>query len=158
MQGKKWLKKIKWINIYFPYLFSGIRVKISPDDNAIIASMKLKWYNKNLVGTHFGGSLYSMCDPHFMFLIMINLGKDYIVWDQAASIRFKKPGKGKVSARFYVSPEEIARIRDEVEELGKKTFRFYAEVKNEAGEVVAEVDKDVYVRKKRKVAQTQGAT
>jgi len=65
--------------------------------------MRLRWWNANYVGTHYGGSLYSMADPFFMVMLIENLGKDYIVWDKAATIRFKKPGRGKMSAGFRLS-------------------------------------------------------
>lgn len=55
------------------------------------------------MGTHFGGSLYAMCDPFYMWILMENLGKDFIVWDKAATIRFKKPGTGTVNAEFEIS-------------------------------------------------------
>ena len=74
-------------------------MKSANDDfTKIEAQMKMRWYNRNLVGTHFGGSLYSMCDPFYMFILMENLGKGYIVWDKAATIRFKKPGLTTVTS------------------------------------------------------------
>lgn len=110
--------------------------------------MKMRWWNRNLVGTHFGGSLYSMCDPFYMFILMENLGSGYIVWDKAATIRFKKPGMGTVRAVFEIPPDRIAEIKAEVDLIGKYDYHFTAVVTNENGEIVAEVDKTVYVRKK----------
>ncbi len=139
------------MNWYPPYLFSGISLKeVDEDITTIVVQMKLRWYNRNMVGTHFGGSLYSMCDPHFMFIIMMNLGGDYIVWDKSAKIDFRKPGKGTVAARFHIPLEKIKEIKKEVDEIGKNTYWFKAEVLSESGEVVAEVDKEIYVRKKNK--------
>ena len=75
------------LNIYPPYLGAGIRVEyISEDWKELRVSMRLRWYNRNAVGTHFGGSLYAMIDPHLMLLLMRLLGKDYLVWDKMASI------------------------------------------------------------------------
>jgi hypothetical protein len=39
----------------------------------------------------YGGSLYSMTDPFYMPMLISNLGSDYVVWDKAAHIRFRKP-------------------------------------------------------------------
>lgn len=145
----KYLKLIKRINWYPPYLFSGIKIiDHAPDFTSFKVRLKLTWYNRNLVGTAFGGSLYSMCDPFFMFILMIYLGKDYIVWDKYASIDFVKPGKGTVYAEFKLSPEELESIKDEVDTLGKKVFEFPCEVRGENGELVVKLTKGVYVRKK----------
>jgi len=81
------------LNIWAPFLGAGIRVKrLGPDWKEIDVEMKLRWWNANYVGTHYGGSLYSMTDPFFMLMLIENLGKDYIVRDKSASIRFKKTG------------------------------------------------------------------
>ena len=100
------------LNIYPPFLGAGIRVKrLAPDWKEIDVEMKLHWWNANYVGTHYGGSLYSMTDPFFMVMLIENLGKDYIVWDKSASIRFKKPGRGTVFAKFRVSDQQIQEIK-----------------------------------------------
>jgi acyl-coenzyme A thioesterase PaaI-like protein len=142
-------KSTKLINFYPPYLGAGISIKeINKDYTSITAQMKMRWWNRNLVGTHFGGSLYSMCDPFYMFILIQHLGKDYIVWDKAASIEFKKPGTGNVIATFSISVEEIASIKKQVDSQGKGNFIFNTEVLDKNNEVVAKVEKTVYVRKK----------
>src|SRR5689334_18498320 len=89
------------INFYSPYLGAGVRVtRVSEDFRQVDVEMPLRFYNRNYVGTHFGGSLYSMCDPFYMLMLIHILGPEYIVWDKAAAIRFKKPGKGVVKASF----------------------------------------------------------
>ena len=83
----KQLKRI--LNLYPPYLGAGVRVTyIREDWKELHVSMSLRWFNRNAVGTHFGGSLYSMVDPHLMLLLMQLLGKEYLVWDKAANIEF----------------------------------------------------------------------
>ncbi len=147
---QKWRKKFKFINWYFPYLFSGIKItEVDEEITRIVVEMRMKWFNRNMVGTHFGGSLYSMCDPHFMFIVMMNLGGDYIVWDKSAKIDFIKPGKGTVKAIFEIPMGEVMNIKEEIDRIGKKTYWFEAEVKDEEGNVVAKVDKEIYVRRKK---------
>lgn len=142
-------KNIKRIMLYAPYLGAGISVKSVNDDfTKIEAQMKMRWYNRNIVGTHFGGSLYSMCDPFYMFILMENLGKGYIVWDKAATIRFKKPGLSTVISTFEITKDRIAEIKAEVDQIGKNDYIFSTTINNEKGEVIAEVEKVVYVRKK----------
>ncbi|MFN8284891.1 MAG: DUF4442 domain-containing protein [Chitinophagales bacterium] len=149
-------KNIYKIRFYAPYLGAGISVKsVNEDFTKIDVQMKMRWYNRNLVGTHFGGSLYSMCDPFYMFILMENLGKGYIVWDKAASIKFKKPGLSTVTSSFEIPKERIAEIKNEVDAIGKNDYTFFTTVTNEKGEIIAEVEKVVYVRKKDFVFDTK---
>lgn len=110
--------------------------------------MKLRWWNANYVGTHFGGSLYTMCDPFFMLLLIEGLGPGYVVWDKAATIRFRYPGRGRVRARFHISPDELADVRRQVDDKGRLEPRFSTQVLDEEGRVVAEVEKLLHVRER----------
>ena len=147
---RAWKQHMPWlINLYPPFLGAGIRVKrLQPDWKALEAEMKLRFWNANYVGTHFGGSLYSMTDPFYMLMLIENLGREYLVWDKSANIRFRKPGTGKVRASFRLSDEEIEEIRKEVDSKGKCEPEFLVEVKDETGTVIAEVRKLLYVRKR----------
>lgn len=137
------------MNLWPPFLGAGIRVtRLQPDWRAIDVEMKLRLWNANFVGTHYGGSLYSMTDPFYMLMLIENLGRDYIVWDKSASIRFRKPGKGKMLANFRLSEEQIDSIRQQLQTQEKVEPIFLVQVKDESGEVVAEVQKLLHVRKK----------
>ena len=100
------------------------------------------------MGTQFGGSLYSMVDPWYMLMLIKNLGKEYIVWDKGANIRFKKPGKGKVYAEFTLSESIIQEIKSHVDVNTKMDYVFNVEIKDDQGKLICEVDKVVYIRKK----------
>lgn len=141
---------IRLVGLYPPYLGAGIRVTYPKDDpHRIVVRLGLHWWNRNLFGTQFGGSMYSMCDPHFVFIVMRNLGPGYVVWDKAASIEFLKPGRGAVRATFVVPPEKIEEIRAAADRGEKVEPVFTAEIVAEAdGEVVARVTKRLWVRKK----------
>lgn len=146
MRAKK-LRRL--LNMYPPYLGAGVRVKrVSEDFRTIEVEMPLKFWNKNLVGTHFGGSLYSMTDPFYMILLIQHLGPEYIVWDKAATIRFKKPGKGLMRTKFHLTPEREEEIRAQADRGEKVEPMFQVVVTDAEGNVVAEVDKLLYVRKK----------
>ena len=89
-----------------------------------------------------------MCDPFDVFIVMMNLGKDYIVWDKSAGITFIKPASGTITGIFEIDRGTLERIREEVDQLGKNTYHFETDLLNEDGEAVARVTKEVYVRKK----------
>ncbi len=149
MKAKRKSRWMRWINIWPPFLGAGIRVTRMDDDmRAVDVEMKLTKLNRNYVGTHYGGSLYSMADPFYMLMLIANLGRDYIVWDKAATIRFKKPGKGTVRAEFRLSEQQIEEIRESVKHHHKVEPTFLVEIQDAHGTVIAEVEKLLYVRKK----------
>src|ERR1051325_11667703 len=87
------------INFYPPYLGASVRVThFAEDFRRVEVEMPLRFYNRNYVGTHFGGSLYSMVDPFYMLMLMNSLGPGYIVWDRSEERRVGKPGKGVMKA------------------------------------------------------------
>ena len=147
----------RFVNWYPPFLGAGIKVKhISDDLRTIEVHMPLRFWNKNYVGTHFGGSLYTMCDPFFMLILINNLGPGYVVWDKAATIRFRRPGKGLVKATFHISQERIEEIRSQADAQGKVEPQFQARVMDSQGNVIAEVEKLLYVRKKDSIVNVEG--
>ncbi len=88
-----------------------------------------------------------------MFMVIENLGRDYIVWDKAATIRFKNPGKGRVTAKFAISAEKIQEIREAADRDGRTTPVFQVNVVDDDGTIVAEVEKTLSVRRKDRVKQ-----
>ena len=138
---------LRMINVWPPFLGAGIRVRWR-SNRQVDVEMKLHPWNRNYVGTHYGGSLYSMTDPFYMLMLMENLGRDYVVWDKAASIRFRKPGKGKVRAEFRLNDDQLDDIRSKLTAQEKYEPTFLVEVKDESGDVVAEVQKVLHVRRK----------
>jgi hypothetical protein len=137
------------INLYPPYWGTGITVKsISADHREICVQMKMRWYNRNYVKTHFGGSLYAMTDPFFMVMLIHILGKEFVVWDKAAHIDFIKPSQGTVTARFVIKEEQIQNIISNTSAGEKFLPEFSVDIVDETGEKVARVVKTLYVRKK----------
>ena len=136
-------------NLWFPFRGAGIKiVHASSDYRRVEVEMRLTWFNRNYVGTHFGGSLYALTDPFYMMMLINNLGSDYIVWDKAAKIDFIKPGRGTVRAVFTLTKDDIEHIKSTADKQGKYIFDKNVEVLDEAGEVVALVVKTLYVRNK----------
>ena len=137
------------MNFYPPYLGAGVKIKLEDEDQLIFkVSMPLKVTNRNYVGVHFGGSLYSMVDPFYMLILMNKLGSDYLVWDKKATIHFKKPGKGTVSARFEITDDKVSEIKEAVEKHGKWEPEFVVEIIDESQNIVCTVNKTLWVKKK----------
>ena len=146
---------LRWaMNFYPPYLGAGVRIQhIAGDFREVRVKMGLGWYNRNYVGTQFGGSLYSMTDPFFMLMVMENLGSDYIVWDKAASIDFIAPGKGPVYADFRIDEVLLDEIRQHTAGGDKYLPQLHVDVHDGDGTLVARVHKTLYVRLKPRVRQ-----
>ncbi len=137
-----WLRHIGW---WPPLLGAGIKLTwLDKDLRAADVEMRLTRWNKNYVGVHFGGSLFTMTDPFYMLMLAANLGEEYVVWDKAASIRYRKPGKGRVRAEFRLSEERLAEIRAALEAEGRYDAQFVVEIKDEEGGVIAVVERVIY--------------
>jgi len=138
------------LNVWPPLLFAGISIRFIADDYSQVESqLRLGILNRNIMGSHFGGSLFAMTDPFYMLMLMQRLGKDYVVWDKAASIDFVSPGRGTVSAKFQLSDQRLAQIRAAAEGDDKVFPEFDVDVVDAKGGLVARVHKVLYVRKKR---------
>ena len=135
------------INTYAPYVGAGIKVEhVNLDHGLCVVSMGLNAMNKNIVGTQFGGSLYSMVDPFYMTMLMHQLGSSYVVWDKSSHIEFIAPGKTRVTARMKIPNDEIATIR-ELAEQGEAVFRDYkTDIVDDQQKIIATVTKTVYIR------------
>jgi len=137
------------MNLWPPFLFTGIHVaELSRDWRRARVELRMRPWNRNYVGTHFGGSLFAMTDPFWMLLLMQCLGRDYFVWDKAAEIEFVKPGRGTVQASFEVDDAILELVRARTADGQKYLHWFENEILDRDGEVVARVRKQVYVRRK----------
>jgi acyl-coenzyme A thioesterase PaaI-like protein len=136
------------LNAYPPYAGAGIVVThVAADGSEIRVRMPLTERNRNLVGTHFGGSLYAMVDPHLMILLMRRLGPGYVVWDRSAAIDFRRPGRGTVHATIRVTDGEVDAIVAATANGDKHLPEWTLEIVDDDGGLVATVHKTLYVRR-----------
>lgn len=140
------------INLWPPFLFAGIRmVSMSDDCRRAEAELRLRWWNRNAVGTMFGGSLFAMTDPFYPLMLQFNLGPGYIVWMKSASIEFLSPGRTVARARFLLSPETLDEIRAGTV-LGKKCEPiFYVDIRDPQDKLIGKVSLTLHVRKSRSI-------
>jgi len=137
------------LNIYGPYLGAGVKVqRISTDWLQMDLAMKLRWYNRNAMKVQFGGSLYSMVDPHFVLLLMQKLGREYVVWDREARIEFLRPGRSEVRAEIRLTEEEVEAIRQQTRDGKACRPEFRVEITDPEGHLIARVHKTLHVRRK----------
>lgn len=140
----------RMFNWWPPFRGAGIRVReIAPDFRSATVELRMKLLNRNYVGTHFGGSLFAMTDPFFMILMMKNLGPDYVVWDKQGTVRFLKPARGTVTARFQLPEERISEARAATASGEKFEPVFRVDIVDSEGVTVADVEKTLHIRKRR---------
>ncbi|MGC2237603.1 MAG: DUF4442 domain-containing protein [Pyrinomonadaceae bacterium] len=140
---------------FFPaYRGSGARVVyISDDYREIRVKIPLSWRTKNYVGTIYGGSMYAGIDPIYMLMLIKNLGRDYTVWDKAAKIRFKRPGREALFADFLLTGEELGEIKA-ILETERSVDRIYTvELADKNGKVHAIIEKTLYIAKKNETVR-----
>ena len=138
---------MRWgFNLWPCYRGTGARVTyIAADWREVRVRIPLSWRTRNYVGTIFGGSLYAAVDPFYMIMLMKNLGPDVVVWDKAASIRFRKPGRGLLNASFRLEEAELVEIRRLLLEQPKVDRTYTVQLMDAAGAVHAEVEKVIHI-------------
>jgi len=137
------------MNLWPCYWGTGVRLKyVSKDFREIRLDVPLNWRTRNYVGTIFGGSMYGAVDPIYMLMLIKNLGPSYEVWDKAATIRFKKPGRTTLHASFTLNQDEIDQIRQELSNADSIDRIYNVDLTDEKGTACATVEKIIHIRKK----------
>jgi acyl-coenzyme A thioesterase PaaI-like protein len=140
---------MRWgFNLFPAFRGTGARITyIAGDFSEARVELPLSWRTRNYVGTIFGGSLYGSVDPMYMILLIKILGPGYTVWDKAATIRFVKPGRSRLYARFLLEEEELRTIRRLTETAPSVDRVYRVDLKDAAGVVHASVEKTIYIRR-----------
>lgn len=140
----------RWaFNLWPCFRGTGARVAfIASDWSEVRVRLPLSWRTRNYVGTIFGGSLYGGVDPIYMLMLIHRLGPDYVVWDKAASIRFRKPGRSTLYATFQVNEPEVAEIRRLLQDQPKVDRTYPVELRDAEGVVHAEVQKVIHISRR----------
>lgn len=143
-------RRFRWgFNLFPAYRGTGGRVRyISENFTEVRVEIPLSWRTRNYVGTIYGGSIYGAIDPIYMLMLMKILRPNYIVWDKAANIRFRKPGKTSLFAEFLLTDDEIAEIKELAQNTRSVDRIYRVELKDKDGTVHAEIEKTLYIAKK----------
>lgn len=149
--SESWRTRLdRWkFNLFPAYRGTGGRVTyVRHDWSEVRVAVPLSWRTRNYVGTIYGGSLYGAVDPIYMLMLMRILGPGYVVWDKAATIRFRRPGRSRLTATFRIAPELVLGIRGELTRAPKLDRVFTVELVDGTGVVYAQVDKTIHVSRR----------
>jgi acyl-coenzyme A thioesterase PaaI-like protein len=140
----------RWGFNFFPvYRRTGARITyISGDWCEVHIKLPLNWKTRNYVGTIFGGSMYAAVDPLYMVMFIKLLGPEYIVWDKAASIKFKQPGRSTLHAKFKIEKAELNYIRKTLKVQSNLDRTYQIELIDKDGAICAMVEKIIHFKKK----------
>lgn len=127
----------------------GKLLSISDDWSTWVIRMRLGFRNRNYVGTLWGGTMAAAPDPFLMLAFLRLLGKEYIVWDKAATIRFLRPARGDLYCTIHVSQEQVAEVQAALEAEERVDRTYILELVDEDGIVHAELEKVLHFRRKR---------
>jgi len=142
-------RRMRWgFNLFPAFRGTGARVTyIASDFREARVRLPLNWRTRNYVGTIFGGSLYGAVDPMYMILLIKILGPGYTVWDKAATIRFVKPGRDTLYARFVIEEAEIDAIKNALETIASIDRLYKVDLTDANGIVHATTEKTIYIRR-----------
>lgn len=131
------------------YRGTGGRLRyIAEDWSEVRLELPLSWRTRNYVGTIFGGSIYAAVDPIYMLMLIRRLGPEFIVWDKAASVEFKKPGRETLHARFVIDDDELAAIRAALDTQRSIDRKYVVELIDASETVCARVEKLIYIKRR----------
>ena len=175
-QGKKMEKLINKVSKFvgrgrmFKFLFNispmyrrtgGRLLEVSEDLKCVRLKLPLNYRTKNYVGTIYGGHMYSCVDGIYMVQLINILGKNFVVWDKSASIRFRRPGNKTLFAEFNITDQLLEKIRREIDQHQEKDFTLHVNLTDKEGVIYAEVEKLIYIaskefyQKKRNLSQKE---
>jgi acyl-coenzyme A thioesterase PaaI-like protein len=149
--SESWRSRLtRWRFNWFPaYRGTGARLTyIAADWSEVRVRLPLNWRTRNYVGTIFGGSMYGAIDPVYMIMLIKLLGPGYTVWDKAATIRFRRPGREPLYATFRITGDDLAGINAALERTGKVEQDFTVDLVSAGGEVHATCLKTLSIRRR----------
>lgn len=139
----------RFMRFWAPFLGLGLRIdEISADWSVVRVSLPLTRWNRNQMGTAYGAGLFAMTDAFHVLMLMNRLGKGYLVWDSRAEIEYVRPGTGTVYGTYEVDDACLHDLREAADRGEKVLHWFDCDLVNDAGQTVARVRRQVYVRKK----------
>lgn len=143
------LKRLAY-NFFPVYRRTGARLTYIDDTwKEIRISIPLRLWTRNIIGTISGISMFGGVDPIYMVMLIKILGDDFVVWDKEATIRFKRPGRSRLSARFILDDSEIETIRTALETVQAIDRTYRIDLVDQEGMICATVEKTIHIARKK---------
>ena len=139
------LKKSR-LNLYLPFRMSGARVvSVSSDEHDVKVKLPLNIFTRNHVGTTFGGSIYSAVDGIFGILLFRHLSPDHLAVLKSCSIRYRRPGRGKLFATISIPKDDFDSIKKELKSKSSTERSFKFDIVDEDNVICAEFSPTIHI-------------
>ncbi len=104
--------------------------------------------NQNHIGSMYAGALFTLAEipGGALFLTSFDVQRFYPVIKEI-NLRFRRPASSDILVEASLSTDEIMRIEDEAERLGKAEYRLELQLCDTSGEVVAQSNALYQLRK-----------
>ncbi len=132
-------------------MFFGTGGKIlfwSSNSREVHLRLRRSIWTYNYVGTIFGGSMFAASDPFYILMLLLVLGKSYVVWDKAGIIRFRKPARQTLYTRYLLTDDDIGNIQQDVAANGQTERTFRLQWLDANGVIHAEIERRCYIADK----------
>ncbi len=134
--GMRW-----WMNLWPPFLFQGIRItEIDSEFQFAVVRVRKTILTRNLMGTTFGGSLFSAADPFFPILYWRYLalqGISSTCWSRAIRGEFVQPANRSVELRFTIDADQLDHASSEMKSHGRVDLEDVVEARLPDGALAA---------------------
>ena len=134
----------------------GRVVHVANDLRHMRIHLPLSWKTRNIVGSLYGGSLFAITDGAHPMMLWAALGDGYVIWDKAASIRYKRPGYTTLYADFVLPDGEVDEIQAALNKTPELERTYTVELKDRQGTVHTVVNRTVYIADKNYYRQKFG--
>lgn len=103
--------------------------------------------NINHFGTVYAGAIYTLGEVPGGILFFATFDAErFFPLVKSSQIRYRAPGRGRLSVTASIEPDEVTRLEAEADEHGKADFELVLEITDEAGTVVAEMTSQYQMR------------
>jgi len=123
----------------------GRMIHVSKDLRLMRAKLPHGWRTKNIVGSIYGGSLFAVTDGPHPMMLMAALGRNVIVWDKTAVIRYRKPAFTDLTVDFTLTDSDLEKIRTELKEHQECEHDFSMELLDKEGQTHASIVRTIYI-------------
>ncbi len=138
---------LRWgFNLHPAFRGTGGRVAhVAADLSHIRVRLPFGRRTRNIHGSMYGGSLFAVTDGVHPVMLMAALGPRFIIWDKAASIRYRKPAYTTLYADFTLPEGEVALIRAALATQPALERTYSVELHDGQGTVHTVVERTLYI-------------
>ena len=91
--------------------------------------------------------MYAAIDRVYAVMLIKILGPGYKAWDEAATMRFRHPGRSTLLATFKISADELKAIRAALAQDGRTERQYSIDMTDKSNRICFSCEKILSIRK-----------